>query len=154
MLHHVVKADPDDLPAILAIAHDSFLKFELYKQHNWDQDYISTLLQGFLKQDDMHIYVAKKLLDKAIVGFFIVHYSPGLYNKQGRTIDLGLQPSPRLPQFYQAKVLLSLIKKIEAVSAELNAVFNGISVMPIFDISHLLKKRGYFLSDMIYVKKL
>jgi len=65
---------------------------------------------------------------------------------------LALQADPALNSVKQGKILLQLIDKAEQVALDKKARFNGFSIMPEFDISIYLIRKGYKLSDLIYLK--
>lgn len=152
MVYNIVEAGHLDVQDVEEMARLCYEKFELHKHHPaYDSESVCSYLRSFIDSPNSGVFLLKH--EDENFGFLIYAIAPSLYNsKANQLIDVGLQADPRLPKITQGKVMIKLIEKLEATAKENKCVTMAISIMPQFDISPYLTKRGYVLSDQIFVK--
>jgi hypothetical protein len=149
----VEKAEINHIPKIEKIAKGSFEKFRLDELGlEYDQKTLFVRLEEMVKSEGFIVLVAK--ISDEVEGFIICTEMQTLYSESmTQIVEIAMQPNPNLSYFKQSKVLLSLMKTIEAIADESGIDIVAFSICPQFDISQNLEKKGYKLSDKIYIKK-
>jgi hypothetical protein len=153
MLINIRKAEISDANIIETIASLSFKKFELDKKGlKYEKETTLNKISAYIQHPDYRVFVCLSE-DNVIVGFVFSIIHTALYDDNTKQIvEIGMQPDPRLQKIPQSKILLKLMSSIEKVASDENLGLIAFSICPEFDISSHLEKKGYRLSDKIYMK--
>ncbi len=147
------EANAGDINTIEKMAKKGFDKFGI-SSYGLDYDSISVKakLIIFMTKEEYRVGVVER--NNEIVGFIIMCISETLYSvKQKQLQEVAMQSDPSLDNFMQGKIILKLIEYSEGLSKQLEADITGFSIMSQYDISGHILKKGYKLSDKIYIKK-
>lgn len=147
-------AKKEDIPELERIARLSHKKMGL-KQLGFEYDR-QTFKSNIAAYIDSPDFVVLKCEDSGkVVGGLYAIFMPQLYCSNHTILqEIGLQSDPVLSDINQGKVILSLIKYLEDVGKDVGADLVGISFMPKYDLSKHLEKKGYKMSDIIFVRRL
>tara|TARA_R100000963_G_scaffold29012_1_gene20125 strand:- start:890 stop:1363 length:474 start_codon:yes stop_codon:yes gene_type:complete len=150
---NVRKAELSDMGIIEQIASLAFKKFELDKKGlKYEKNTTVNKMSTAIEHPDYRVFVCSNE-DNVVVGFVFSIIHTTLYDDSTKQIiELGMQPDPRLSKSKQSKILLKLMKSIEDVAKKEDLGVVAFSICPEFDISSHLEKKGYRLSDKIFIK--
>jgi hypothetical protein len=153
MSFNIIPAIESDAPTIEKLTALSFEKFNLKdKGLNYDKKSTLNRIITFIRSPEFRVIICVNQ-KRFIKGFVIAAVCPTLYDDSTKQIvELGMQADPNLNNVTQSKILLKLIAEIENIAEQEELAVKGISICPEFDISSHLEKRGYKLSDKIYIK--
>ena len=149
----IEKAEVSDIPEIEKISKRSFEKFNM-SDIGLEYDYVTLIerLGEMVQSKGFVVLVAK--IDGKVEGFVVCTEVQSLYSKHLiQIVEIAMQPNPELSYFKQSKVLLELMNTIEDIADESGIGIVAFSICPQFDISQNLEKKGYKLSDKIYIKR-
>lgn len=151
---NVVPAKIIDIDSIECIAQQCFDKFKL---SNLGLEYLKEDVIKKMNQfiNNENFLFLKAIFDGEIVGFSICAITDTLYSfSQKQITEFAMQSLPILSQSFQSKVILSLIQNIESYADNNNISLCAFSICPNFDIGSNLSKKGYVLSDKVFLKNM
>ena len=147
-------AKKEDIPELERIARLSYEKMGLKELgFEYDKQTFESNIDAYIDNPD---FVVLKCEDAGkVVGGLSAVFMPQLYSYNHTILqEIGLQSDPVLSDINQGKVIISLIKYLEDVGKDVDADLVGISFMPKYDLSKHLEKKGYKMSDIIFVRRL
>ena len=149
----VKKANINDVERIETIGKKAFHKFGLSTfGFEYNSESMRNRFTEWFNKDYCHIAIAET--NNNVVGFIVLYITPTVFSdRQSQIVAILMQPDATLDKVTQGRIVLKLIEYTEDLTMKLNADMNAFSVMMKYDISGHLIRKGYKLSDLIYIKK-
>jgi len=145
-------AEEKEVPAIAELVGKTWYKHKFFELGiKYEKPIVKKKLIEYIESPTHHVFVG--IIDNCIRGYLILATCESVFSRQKIIIQTALQSDPSLGKYKESIMIKKFMKFTDDFLKEKDFNLQCMSLSHTHDFSKHLEKKGYKLSDKIFIRK-